>query len=296
MLLPALFTLYTSDCRCGAEGLLQLKFFRAFVWNDHQREHLQDCCTEVSRVVWREPFASEFSKTKKLVTDFRRNDSSPVPLQIKGQQVEIVHQYKYLGTILDDKLDWTENSTMLLKKGNQRLYFLKRLKSFRVKPDLLKTFYQATVESIIWYNSLCFFNSLRIVDAAKLHRVVKTAYRLIGSEVTDGDTHYERKVLRRLRAVLADETYPLNDELKAQTSVREVSDRLPSLKARTSRYHKSFLPTAISLYNDHISVWNNGLLLPSGTSGFYCRRRCCCCSVCVHVWVCVCVCVGGGGG
>ena len=71
------------------------------------------------------------SKTKKLVTDFRRNDSSPVPLQIKGQQVEIVHQYKYLGTILDDKLDWTENSTMLLKKGNQRLYFLKRLKSFR---------------------------------------------------------------------------------------------------------------------------------------------------------------------
>ena len=67
-------------------------------------------------------------------------------------------------------------------------------------------------------------------------------------------THYERKVLRRLRAVLADETHPLNDELKAQTSVREVSDRLLSLKARTSRYHKSFLPTAIRLYNDHISV------------------------------------------
>ena len=64
------------------------------------------------------------SKTKKLVKDFRRNDSSPVPLQIKGQQVEIVHQYKYLGTILDNNLDWTENSTMLLKKDDQRLYFL----------------------------------------------------------------------------------------------------------------------------------------------------------------------------
>ena len=60
-----------------------------------------------------------------------RNTSSPVPFQIKAQQVEIVHQDKYVGTILDDKLDWTENSTMLLKKGNQRLYFLKRLKSFR---------------------------------------------------------------------------------------------------------------------------------------------------------------------
>ena len=194
------------------------------------------------------------SKTKELVIGFGRNDSSPVPLRIKGQQVEIVHQYKYLGTILDDKLDWTENSTMLLKKGNQRQYFLKRLKSFRVKPDLLKTFYQATVECIIWYNSLCFFNNMRIVDAAKLHRMMKTASRLTGSEVTDGDTQYARKVLRRLRGILADETHPLNDEHKAQTSVREVSVRLLSLKTRTSRYHKSFLPTAIRLYNEHLNV------------------------------------------
>ena len=89
------------------------------------------------------------SETKELVIDFWRNAFLPVPLQIKGQQVKIVHQYKYLGTILDNKLDWTENLIMLLKKGNC-LYFLKRLKSFHMKPDLLKAFYQ---------NSLCFFNS-----------------------------------------------------------------------------------------------------------------------------------------
>ena len=143
----------------------------------------------------------------------------------------------------------------------------------------------STKQSIIWYNSLCFFNSLRIVDAAKLHWVVKTASMLIGSEVTDGDTHYERKVLRWLQAALADDTCPLNDELKAQTSVREVSDMLLSLKTKTSTY------------NDHINMWNNVLLLPSGTSGFYCH--CCCCSMCVCVCggggaECICVCVGGG--
>ena len=141
------------------------------------------------------------SKTKELVIGFGRNDSSPVPLRIKGQQVEIVHQYKYLGTILNEKLDWIENLTMLLKKGNQRLYFLKSLKSLRVKPDLLKT-YQATVKSVICYGSLCFYNSLRIVDAAKLRQVVKNASRLTGSEVTDGDTHYERKVLGLMKLIL----------------------------------------------------------------------------------------------
>ena len=64
--------------------------------------------------------------------------------------------------------------------------------------------------------------------------------------------------------------------------------------------------TTCWLYNDHLSVWNNILLLPAGTSGFYCRHHhCCCCSVCVCAWgggggcgdacvrVCVYVCVGG---
>ena len=61
-----------------------------------------------------------------------------------------------------------------------------------MKPDLLKT-YQATVKSVICYGSLCFYNSLRIVDAAKLRRVVKTASRLTGSEVTDATvTHTMR--------------------------------------------------------------------------------------------------------
>ena len=77
------------------------------------------------------------------------------------------------------------------------------IKTFRAKPDLLKALYQATIEStVIWYNSLCFFNSLRIVDAAKLHRVVKTASRLTGPEVTDGDTHYQRKVLGLMKLIL----------------------------------------------------------------------------------------------
>ena len=34
----------------------------------------------------------------------------------KGKQVKIVHQYKYLSTILDDRLDWSVNPESLLKK------------------------------------------------------------------------------------------------------------------------------------------------------------------------------------
>ena len=107
---------------------------------------------------------------------------------------------------------------------------------------------------------------------------------------------YEQKVFRRLWAVLADETHHLNDELEAQISVREVSERLLSLKTRTSGYHKSFLPTAIRLYNGYLSVCNNVSLLPTR---LYCGAVCvcvrarACVRVCVHacVGVRVCVCV-----
>ena len=94
-----------------------------------------------------------------------------------------------------------------------------------------------------------------ILQIIKLHQVVKTATsasRLIDSEVIDSDTHYEGKVLQLLRAVLADKTQSLSNELKAQTSVRKVSERLLSLETKTSRYHKSFPPTAIRLDNDHL--------------------------------------------
>ena len=54
----------------------------------------------------------------------------PNPLMIKGREVEVVHQYIYLGTILDDRQDHSANTRSLLKKGNQRIHFVKKLRSF----------------------------------------------------------------------------------------------------------------------------------------------------------------------
>ena len=111
---------------------------------------------------------------------------------IKGEQVYIV-QYKYLGTALDDKLDLTENSATLLKRANQGLFFLKKLKSFKVNPEFLALFYHTTIESIITYNSLCFYGSLKKTNTAKLSRVTRTASKLIGSVVVDLQPHFKWK-------------------------------------------------------------------------------------------------------
>lgn len=66
------------------------------------------------------------AKTKEMFGDFRR--SPPLaPCVINGESVTSVQHYKYLGTVLDDKLKFDANSDGLYKKVNQRL-----LQSFNV--------------------------------------------------------------------------------------------------------------------------------------------------------------------
>ncbi|KAI3363978.1 hypothetical protein L3Q82_001575 [Scortum barcoo] len=51
----------------------------------------------------------------------------------EGTDIDTVKSYKYLGVHLNDSLDWTHNTDSLVKKGNSRLFLLRRLRSFGVQ-------------------------------------------------------------------------------------------------------------------------------------------------------------------
>ena len=56
------------------------------------------------------------SKTKIMAIDFRRNQScSPPPTYINGNCIEMVDQYKYLGTMIDKKLKF---DVLFARRGN----------------------------------------------------------------------------------------------------------------------------------------------------------------------------------
>ena len=84
-------------------------------------------------------------KTKELIVDFRKNRPVSEVSIIHGANVEIVTSYKYLGTIVDDKLKFTENAQAIVKKGQQRLYFLRKLKSFSVDNSIISLFYKSFI-------------------------------------------------------------------------------------------------------------------------------------------------------
>ena len=56
------------------------------------------------------------STTKEMCIDFRKSQRCPKPVYLKGEAVERVETYKYLGVVFGSKLNWKENINSVLKK------------------------------------------------------------------------------------------------------------------------------------------------------------------------------------
>ena len=104
---PALFTLYTSDCQCTARDTLQVKFLDDTSLTGLSTSENSYHCAMEKLVGWCNDnhLLLNVSKTKEIVVDFRRDPPPPRPLVINGEEIDIVGEYKYLGSIIDCKLD-----------------------------------------------------------------------------------------------------------------------------------------------------------------------------------------------
>ncbi|XP_030581481.1 uncharacterized protein LOC115777673 [Archocentrus centrarchus] len=121
-------------------------------------------------------------KTKELVVDFCRCRHPPPSVSIQGTHTERVDSYKYLGVHMNNKLVWTDNTVALYKKGRRRLHILKKLRSFGVQGELLRTFYDSVVASAIFYGVVYWadtFSSRQVFVSVCL--TVGGGYRIFGS-------------------------------------------------------------------------------------------------------------------
>ena len=72
------------------------------------------------------------SKTKELVFDSRKEKGPFIPVTTDQQSIEVVSSIKYLGIVIDSKLSFNNNVVYVYKKAQQRLYLLRKLRSFGV--------------------------------------------------------------------------------------------------------------------------------------------------------------------
>ena len=52
-----------------------------------------------------------------MIVNFRRQRHSPEKNLINDQEVEVAGKYKYLGTTFQNKLNWDENTDLIVRKG-----------------------------------------------------------------------------------------------------------------------------------------------------------------------------------
>ncbi|KAI3355023.1 hypothetical protein L3Q82_017847 [Scortum barcoo] len=165
VLSPFLFTLYTTDFQYNSESCHLQKFSddSAVVGCIREGEEGEYRTLVDNFVEWSEQnhLRLNVNKTREMVIDFRRKKMPSQPLRIRGEVVEEVEDYKYLGVVIDNRLDWKSNTEAVYKKGMSRLYFLRKLRSFNVGSRMLEIFYQSVVASAIFFAAVCWGSSIR---------------------------------------------------------------------------------------------------------------------------------------
>jgi hypothetical protein len=250
VLSPTLFSIYTDEIRFNDTFAALFKFAddMALVGFLTGEASLATYYANVQKLAnWCSESFLELNvrKTRELVFDDRKGDNEFIPVQIGGEPVEVVSCFKYLGTIIDSRLTFGDNVDHIYKKSQQRMYLMRKLKSFGVSPELLQTVYKSLIESLLMYNISCWFGHLSVQNRAKLDRIVRLAGRIIGIQQVSVSALYRKTVLRKAKRILADPTHPLFPEFRLLPSGRRFDQPL----ARKNCYKRSFIPIAVSVLN-----------------------------------------------
>ena len=183
-------------------------------------------------------------KTKEMIIDFRTKKPATSPIIINNTAVEIVTSYKYLGTIIDDKLNGIENIERVHKKANQRLYFVRKLKKCSIDKSIMSMFYKSVCESVIMFGVLNWYGVSSSLARNKLKRIIASARRL-GCTAPSLEAIYIRSIEQKSKHILSDPSHPLRPYFEYLPS----GNRLRSIKWNTVRFRKSFVPSAVNHLN-----------------------------------------------
>ncbi|KAK0142660.1 RNA-directed DNA polymerase from mobile element jockey [Merluccius polli] len=250
VLSPFLYSLFTHDCKpkYGSNSIIKFADDTTVIGlitnndeSDYRAEvqHLAVWCADNNLLL-------NTSKTKELIVDFRKKKGETHnPIHINGMAVERVSSFKFLGTYISENLTWAINTSSLVKKANQRLFFLRTLKKNHLSADILCNFYRCAIESILTNCITAWYGNCSVADRKSLQQVVKTAQRVTGTPLPAIEVVRKKRCLNRARSILKDPSHPANGLFQLLPSRR----RFRSLQTKTSRFRNSFFPTAVSLLN-----------------------------------------------
>ena len=124
----------------------------------------------------------------------------PLIIMYEGNKINVVTQYNYLGTIIDNHLNLNENFIRQYKRASDRLRLLERLRLYLTVDATVKV-YLSMIVPIITYSS-----TLRIpcseTQCKKLQSLDRSANFIIKSTVTSIDSCLNRDICMLVKRCL----------------------------------------------------------------------------------------------
>ena len=170
---------------------------------------------------------------------------STPPILIDGAVVEQVESFKFLGVHITNKLEWSKHTKTVVKKAQQSLFPLRRLKRFGMCPQILKRFYSCTIESILTGCITAWCGNCSPSNHKALQRVVCTAQCITGAKLPAIQDLYTRRCQRKAQRIVKDSSHPSHKRI----SLLPHGKWYRSTKSRTKRLLNNFYPQAIRLLN-----------------------------------------------
>ncbi len=184
-----------------------------------------------------------------MIVDFRRNPPALPPLTIMDSTVAAVESFRFLGTTISQDLKWDNHIDSIVKKSQQKLYFLRQLRKFNLLQELLKQFYSAIIESVLYSSITVCFGSATKTDIRRVKRTVRTAERIIGAPLPSLQELYTSRVRKRAKKVTLDPSHPAHSLFELLPSGRRYS----SLSTKTARHKNIFFPPGHIPPEQHIT-------------------------------------------
>jgi hypothetical protein len=78
-----------------------------------------------------------------------KGGQSTLPFSLTVLQWSRLRASSFLGVHITNKLTWSKHTKTVVKRAKQSLFLLKRLKIFSMYPQILKSFFSCTIESIL---------------------------------------------------------------------------------------------------------------------------------------------------
>jgi hypothetical protein len=206
--------------------------------NNDEREEVR------ALAAWCQENNLNVNKAKELIVDFRKQQRKHAPIHIDGTALENVERFKFLGVHITDNLKWSSHTDRLVKKAQQHLFNLIRLKKCGLAPNTLRYFCRCTIESKLSGCINCTAHNCRA-----LQRVVRSAQRITGGTMPALQDTYCTQCHRKAKKIINNINHLTQGLFTLLSSRRRGQNRCT--KAGTERLKNCFHLKTIRLLNSH---------------------------------------------